>query len=164
LRESKIESADAPEGLGVRGYNLESVGVSRLRGFRDASLTVPERVAFLVGPNNSGKTSILQILDWTLNHAKRATLFSEEDLTSEETALLVPASPSAGRGRRVTLKVKVDHKGSQGRYGCDRNGLATVRIGVTSAGVARVNLGDPHRGESEPDGLDCFLVERLVVI
>jgi len=145
----------------VPGYELAYIRISRLRGFKDTVLRVPDRIAFVIGPNNAGKTSALRLLDWALNEVGYATLMGDLDLSAQELALMIPASKSGGRGRRLTLGVRVAHRGSQRRYGCDNEGIAALRIGVTAAGRCRINLGHPHHGEAEPDQLAWELLERL---
>jgi hypothetical protein len=146
----------------ISGYTIKHLQISRLRGFRDATLRIPDRVSFLVGPNNSGKTSALRILDWALNRAEEETLMGHQTLTADESALLIPATSTGGRGRRLTLGIEVDHRGSQRRYDClTAGGIASLRIGTTAAGRVRVNLGPPVRGETEADPLALELLQRL---
>jgi AAA ATPase domain len=139
--------------------DLPRSGLSR---FDHSTLRIPDRVSFLVGPNNSGKTSALRILDWALNRAEEETLMGHQALTANESALLIPATSTGGRGRRLTLGIRVDHRGSQRRYDClTTGGIASLRIGTTAAGRVRVNLGPPARGEIEADPLALELLQRL---
>ena len=62
--------ADDP-GLQVE---LLAIEVSNLRGFSEARLALREGLVLLVGPNNTGKTSILRLLDWVLNRADESVL------------------------------------------------------------------------------------------
>ena len=45
------------------------------------------RARFLVGPNNAGKTSLLRILDWSINHADVALLTDGRGLSDQEALL-----------------------------------------------------------------------------
>lgn len=139
-------------------YRLVSVRVSRLRGFTDSTLDISRSITYLVGPNNSGKTSILRLLNWVLA-APDEKIRGEIPLSKEDLELLEPANSKAKRGRRITLEVEVRHKGSQRKYGCDKNGVVPLRIGITSD-RARINLGEPRHHE-ESDSQAFELLERL---
>ncbi len=78
--------ADDP-GLQVE---LLAIEVSNLRGFSEARLALREGVVLLVGPNNTGKTSILRLLDWVLNRADESVLLGHRQISSEEYDLLGP--------------------------------------------------------------------------
>jgi len=51
----------------ARQLELRFIQVANLRGFRDATLPLSDGLTLLVGANNSGKTSVLRILNWILN-------------------------------------------------------------------------------------------------
>ena len=57
----------------IRRPFLVGFEVENLRGFRRAALDLSNDLTVLVGPNNSGKTSIFRLLDWLLNGASEDT-------------------------------------------------------------------------------------------
>src|SRR5690348_3999735 len=90
-----------------RQVELTAIEVANLRGFKTATLPIRPGLTLLVGPNNSGKTSILRLLDWALNHAAEATMLGEVPLTEEELRLLLPARETRNAARRLVLYVRV---------------------------------------------------------
>lgn len=72
---------------------LLAVRVEDVGGFQTAELDVSgDRL--LVGENNSGKTSLLRVLDWVFNTADAALLDGYRQLSDTERKLLVPARPT----------------------------------------------------------------------
>lgn len=53
---------------------LRAIEIQNLRGFVRATVSLERDVTLLVGGNNSGKTSMLLLLDWVLNRASERTL------------------------------------------------------------------------------------------
>jgi len=86
---------------------LMAVGITNLRGFSQTRLSLREGLVLLVGPNNSGKTSLLRILDWVINRADEAVLRGNRLLSDDEISLLVPARRTGGSARRITLDVHI---------------------------------------------------------
>lgn len=125
---------------------LVAVKISNLRGFNQTRLSLREGLVLLVGPNNSGKTSILRILDWVLNGAEETVFDGKQVISPDEYELLVPARRTAGRARRITLDVHIPD-GRRARSFRARNNIAQLRIGVNADGQVRLNVGEPHRNE-----------------
>lgn len=85
---------------------LYGVQIENLRGFRSALLAVEQSVVLLVGPNNSGKTSLLRLLDWALNAADKTVLTGGRPLNGGECDLFIPARDTRGGARRLTCLSK----------------------------------------------------------
>lgn len=133
-----------------RQVELEAVHVANLRGFRETALPLRKGLTLLVGPNNSGKTSILRLLDWILNHADEATLLGETPLGAEELRLLMPARETRNAARRLTLAVRILDGRRRGRFQSVGE-IAHLRIGLRLPGVLRLNIGAPRRNEASDD-------------
>lgn len=99
--------------------NLAEVEVTNLRGFYGARLRLDRKRTVLVGPNNSGKTSILLLLDWILNQAPDEVLKGERSLTEKERNLLLPARSARHRARRLKLRIRVSNGKKHKKYKCD---------------------------------------------
>ena len=126
--------------------HVEWFGVENLRGFRKVWLDTSHRSRFLVGPNNAGKTSLLRILDWTMNGADIALLKGERPLSESEARLLLPATETAGRARRITILIRVSDLRVAKRFKA-KSGVARLRLKVTQRRVT-AHLGEPRRGEA----------------
>ena len=145
-------------------YRLRDVAVVNLRGFVDTSLEIGDGLTFLVGPNNSGKTSILRLIDWFLNEADLAVLKGERPLDAKLRQVLLPARATRNQARRLTLGIEIGHAATRRRYGCDDEGIVDLRATMWANGEVRVNVGPPTRGEAQDDDnrkLALSLVERL---
>ena len=128
--------------------DLRSLTIEHLRGFDRAVLTLGRRNLVLVGPNNSGKTSLLRLLNWVLSGADRDLLSGRRDLTDSERSLLIPARDTRGGARRLTLAVKLADGRRHRRYLATTDGVATLRLHLASGGRRVVALlGPPKRGE-----------------
>lgn len=139
-----------------KGLVLREVAVQNLRGFIDASLSFRSPVVFLVGPNNSGKTSFFRLLDvlfnWELDREFEAV---SDDLMQE----LMPARQTRNSARRLTLKIEVADARRHSRLQC-RDGVATLRLSLKKARrVLQLNLGDPRRGETHSTTAEALLGE-----
>lgn len=127
---------------------LVSLTIEHLRGFDRAVLPLTRENLLLVGPNNSGKTSLLRLLNWVLAEADEDLLLGRRLLSEDERALLLPARDTRGGARRLTLAVSVAD-GRRHRAFEATNGLAFLRLQIADGGkrvVAR--LGKPKRGEA----------------
>lgn len=145
------------------GHDLELVGIEieNLRSFERTSLWLDHPICLLVGPNNSGKTSILRILDWVFNGDIRE--FDRPPIDPEVLELLQPARVTRSRARRLTLFVRVVDGRRHNRFKCER-GIARLRVGlrVSPEPSIRVNLGLPTRSEGGARDDDAYtLLEEL---
>jgi energy-coupling factor transporter ATP-binding protein EcfA2 len=143
-----------------RQVELTGVQIANLRGFRDAVLPVSDGLTLLVGPNNSGKTSVLRLLDWALNHVTEETVLGEALLTPDELRLLMPARETRNAARRLVLHVRVLDGRRRSRFQCEGD-TAQLRVGLTMPGVLRLNLGPPRRNEASDRGAALDLFQEL---
>jgi energy-coupling factor transporter ATP-binding protein EcfA2 len=130
-----------------RQLELRSVQIANLRGFRDATLPLSDGLTLLVGANNSGKTSILRILNWILNEADESTLMGDAQLTERELRLLLPARETRNAARRLVLGIRVLDGRRRSRFQCVGD-TAHLRVSLTLPGNVRLNIGPPRRGET----------------
>lgn len=145
--------------------NLELTGVlaEHLRGYTKTYLPLDRDATVIVGRNNSGKTSLLRLLDWLLNEVDAAVLAEAWTLPASVAEFLLPARDSQNSARRLTLRVHVRDRRSHRRFEC-RQGIALLRLNIrlTPGPVAYLALGQPRRGEvarSSPLALE--LLERV---
>ncbi len=130
-----------------RQLELRFIQIANLRGFKDATLPLEDGLTLLVGANNSGKTSILRILNWVLNEAKEATLMGDEQLTPSELLLLLPARETRNAARRLVLGIRILDGRRRSRFRCSGD-TAHLRVGLQLPGNVRLNVGPPRRGET----------------
>ncbi|WP_169741788.1 ATP-dependent nuclease [Nocardioides aequoreus] len=139
---------------------MERVEIENLRGFKRVAIDMTHRSRFLVGPNNAGKTSLLRILDWSLNRADAALLTGARGLSDQEARLLLPAADAAGRARRISIRIRVsDLRVARGFRA--KEGVAQLRLKVSSRSVS-AHLGPPRRGE--PSASDPKAIELLELL
>jgi hypothetical protein len=143
-----------------RQVELVAVEVSNLRGFNEALLPIRDGLTLLVGPNNSGKTSIFRLLDWILNHASEATVLGNTPLTARELQLLMPARETRNAARRLRLHVRVIDGRRRRRFQCEGE-IAHLRVGLRMPGVLRLNLGPPRRNETSDSDAALQLLGEL---
>ncbi len=124
--------------------SIEHVRIQNLRGFRDTRLDVSRDVHFLVGPNNSGKTSLLRLLDVLLTWDLASEFRVASDCLLEA---LLPARDTRNAARRITLWIRVADKRRHRSLSCKR-GLAELRFTLRlSDRDLRANLGRARKGE-----------------
>lgn len=88
-----------PLALGVyRAVKISKIKVENYRLLKDFSIDLEEQLSLVIGKNNTGKTSILSILDRFLNHSDKNT-FSYDDFNIE-----------FKRNLRSLIEDKTDHK------------------------------------------------------
>lgn len=125
--------------------NLKSVTIEHLRGYEKATLDLTRQNILLVGPNNSGKTSLLRLLHWALKQADDTLLVDGRRLSPEEEKFLMPARNSRGGARRITLGVRIQD-GRRARKFRAQDGVAQLRLQFR-AGRVFAAVGPPSRGE-----------------
>lgn len=142
---------------------VEEAQVENLRGYSNCTMHLARQKTVLVGPNNSGKTSLLKMVDWLLNHAPIDVLDGSQPPDSDLIEFLLPARKTRNRARRFTLWVRVPDGRSHRRYQCV-DGLAQLRVNLrqTPDWKLYLALGAPTRGESAESSWKALeLLERL---
>ncbi|MFL5898404.1 MAG: ATP-dependent nuclease [Solirubrobacterales bacterium] len=137
------------------------VEVENLRSFERTALDLKRPVTLLVGPNNSGKTSILRMLDWSFNGDPRE--FEGHPMAPGIVEMLQPARTTRAKARRLSLMVSIKDGRRHQRFKCE-GGVARLRIGlrVSPEPTIRVNLGSPTRSEGGTRDEDAYaLLEEL---
>lgn len=139
---------------------LTSIRLENVGGFTTAELPLRNKNV-LVGENNSGKTSLLRVLEWCLQVADERLLRSQRGLADWEAELLTPARPTRNAARRLFLRVRIED-GRVARRFCDSgSGIANLRIQFRK-GAAYAKLATPTRGEAaESEGRALDLLARL---
>lgn len=127
------------------GYELESITFLSIRGFESTTLDLSRQNTVLVGPNNSGKSSLLRILDWVMNDADESLFRAGRTLSPAERQLLIPARPSAGV-HRITLRVLVPDQRHARRFGATDH-YVDLRIRFFASRVT-IRTGPPERAET----------------
>ena len=132
---------------------LRSIAIENLRNYNSTSLELRPHTT-IVGNNNEGKSSALRIVDWIINQADTTVLTGGQELSAEETALLLPANDAHHKARRVTMHVCFDDGRKARRYQGegDSGKEATLRVSVMkSTKRCRLNVGRPRRSEDTDD-------------
>ena len=145
------------------GVDLSWVEIENLRGFRKSRLDIQRDLTVLVGPNNSGKTSLLKLLDWIFNRAHEEALMGNRPLNQDELRLLWPARNTRNAARRLTLGVRVLDGRRWKRFECI-DGVARLRVGLTlpqGEPRVRINVGPPHQNETTDEDRALPLLREL---
>lgn len=143
---------------------FESVEIENLRGFYSAALSLRRSRTLVVGPNNSGKTSLLRLLDWGINQSDDDIANQSRVLSAAEGEFLLPARDARHRARRLTLTVRLSDRRTWKKFKCDRSGRAQIRFNIrlTPKQVVYLRLGRPERGEkAETDTVALELIRRV---
>ncbi len=141
---------------------IKEIRLENIRGFSDARLDLSRDNAVFVGENNTGKTSILIILEWLFNKLDRKYLESDTVMPGGWHSVLLPARETRNRARRITLAVDV-HDGRKLRKYADDDGQVTMRINLRlSPPKVVVRLGPARKGEPfASDGKAMDLLDEL---
>ncbi|MDT0631443.1 ATP-dependent nuclease [Rubrivirga litoralis] len=86
-------------------HPLIGVEIENLHGFQRATLGLDRERMVIVGPNNSGKTAALTLIDWLLNRATDGEIRGQT-LRPESEAVLLPARDTRNSARRLNLHVR----------------------------------------------------------
>lgn len=132
---------------------LTRIEIENLHGFQHASLRLDRERTVIVGPNNSGKTAALTLVDWLLNQATDDELQGKR-LRPESEEVLLPARETRNSARRLSLYVRTD------------GGTSTTQLRyrvLTSGGThGFLRLGPAVRGEKqEADAKALKLLDRV---
>lgn len=144
--------------------SLKGVSIENLRGYYSATLQFDRPRTLLVGPNNSGKTSILRLLNWVTNEIGDDLISQRRQLSVDEEQLLLPARDARHRARRFILHVNVSDARSWPKFRSDGYGNTSLRVNIrlTPLPTVYLALGNPRRGESvESDPNAIELLSRL---
>ncbi len=127
---------------------IEEARVENLRGYTSCGFSLARAKTILVGQNNSGKTSILKLVNWLLNEAPLDLLNGQDSPSPDLFEFLLPARRTRNRARRLTLLIQVPDGRSHRRFRCNK-GVAELRLNVrqTPSRSVYVALGAPSRGE-----------------
>jgi predicted ATP-dependent endonuclease of OLD family len=145
-------------------FELIGVKIENLRGYNEADLTLRKTTSVIVGPNNSGKTSILSLLDWVFNKISINELNPKKQLTESEEKLVLPARDAGRSARRLILETKFDDRRVGRKFDCDKNGIAKLRFNIrlNPQTFVYLALGDPTISESSESDSDAIeLLERI---
>lgn len=138
---------------------LISVRLENIGGFRTTEFPLRDDM-LLIGENNSGKTSLLRIIDWLLNKLDGDLLRDRRGLDALESQLLLPARETRNRARRLFLRIEIAD-GRSARKFAAKGGIAEVRVQFR-AGANFARLGAPTSGEKpESEENAIQLIERL---
>jgi hypothetical protein len=94
---------------------LLSVEIENLNAFGHTSLALDRDRTVIVGPNNSGKTALLTLVDWLLNRATDDELRGG-GLRPESQEVLLPARETRNQARRLSIYVRVGGDVERIRY------------------------------------------------
>ncbi|WP_211235404.1 ATP-dependent nuclease [Leifsonia aquatica] len=134
---------------------MENVG-----GFKTAEFPLDGDV-LLIGENNSGKTSVLRILDWLFNSLDSDLLRGRRELNEVEEALLLPARATQNKARRIFLRVRLSDGRSATKFAAKADNVAEVRVQFR-ASKYYARLGSPTRNEeAETEPNAAVLLDRL---
>lgn len=128
---------------------IRDISIENVRGFTNTEFNLDNENIIFVGPNNTGKTSILILLNWFFNELTEEYLYGEDHMPEHWQATLIPARETRNRARRITLSVEIDDGRKRRKYpylpndDCVRLRL-NIRLSPLKV-VARLNL--PTRGE-----------------
>lgn len=123
---------------------LVTIRMENVGGFQTAELeTVGNKL--LIGENNSGKTSLLRILDWVLNQADAGLLYGRRPLSKSEQKLLVPARATRNKARRLFLQIEIPDGRTARKYSAE-NRIAELRIQFRAENTY-AKIAVPRRGE-----------------
>lgn len=139
--------------------SLVGLGVENVRGFTNAYLPLASDLIVLVGPNNSGKSSLLRMLQWIFTVDDLA-LRGERPLSEDEQGLLFPARSTGNRARRLVLYVWISDRRYR-RFRSDQDGIATLRFRLRRNRIF-LNIGEAQRGER--DRHDASALELLGLV
>lgn len=139
---------------------IESLRLENIGGFTTTEFGM-KNDSLLIGENNSGKTSLLRIVNWLLNILDGQLLNGGRELTRDEQQLLLPARATRNRARRVFLRVHIGDGRSARRFAADPRGIAEVRVQFRRGNIY-ARLGAPERGETpETEANAIALLDRL---
>lgn len=143
---------------------LKEIQIENIRGFSYTTFNLESKDVVFVGPNNSGKTSILLLLNWFFNELTTEYLHSGLDMPTEWKSILLPARETRNRARRITLKVDISDGRKRRKYPYSNgDDFVVLRLStrMTSPKVV-ARIGYPLQSEPfESDHTAIDLIEEL---
>ena len=128
---------------------IKEIQIENIRGFSDTTFNLEGKDIVFVGPNNSGKTSILLLLNWFFNELSAEYLNSGQYMPDEWQSILLPARETRNKARRITLKVVISDGRKKRKYPYTNNDdfvLLRLSTRMTSPKVV-ARLGYPYQSE-----------------
>lgn len=139
---------------------LMSIRLENIGGFRTTEFHLGHDT-LLIGENNSGKTSLLRVINWVLEDLDEQLLRGRRELSRDEQQLLLPARATRNRARRIFLRVHISDGRSARKFAADDRQIAEVRVQFRP-GNNYARLGAPTRGETpETEANAISLIHRL---
>lgn len=130
---------------------IDSILFENIRGFDKCSIDLSKEKLVLIGRNNSGKSSLLLLLDMLINKIDVEALKRKENASKLIWETLQPARKTGSKPRRISLNLKLTRESEIKYYGANRKGLVRLRVGMLPANGLKlfVKLGKPKRGENK---------------
>lgn len=126
---------------------LKKIQLLNIRGFSNTMISIDRGITAIIGNNNEGKSSLLEILSFVFNIDDKL-IESERQLSDEEKALLIPANSKQYKASRITLYLDFNDGRTKRKYvmGGEKDVLLRINI-LKSSGKIRINYGKPRRNE-----------------
>lgn len=118
----------SPAGREFRGtrMRIKKIRLENIGGFRKTELDFTDS-RVVIGSNNSGKTTLLRVIDWVFNDAVGFQAGANRALDDFEASLLVPARGTRNQARRILIDIE-DIDGRSHKKFEAKSGIATLRI------------------------------------
>jgi recombinational DNA repair ATPase RecF len=110
-------------------FQIVGINIENLRGFFTTYFETNRKLTFIVGPNNSGKTSLIRLIDYFLNDCSFDVLEGNRVPSDQELSFLLPARDARHKARRFSLHISVSDRRSHHRYNCF-DGIAILRFNI----------------------------------
>lgn len=141
-------------------YTLEAIYIEDICGFKSATVPIKGSMVF-VGENSSGKTSILQLINWVFNGLDRDLLEGRRNLTEKESALLIPARVTRNRAKRLFLQIRLNDGRKARVFNLKRGDLLSIRVQFRTNKVF-AKVSSPTRGEdNDSEAIAVDAIEAL---
>lgn len=133
----------------IMSISMQSIRMQNIRGFSDAMLKFDREKIVFVGENNAGKSSLLLVMDWFINHLQMSEL--EETAPSPETIdILLPARETGKQARRIEFRIKITDGRTRNRFkiGLVEDDAILLRVNYRKGRSSLfVKLGQPKKSE-----------------
>jgi len=96
--------------------NIREIHIENVRGFRNTKFDLERKNVIFVGPNNTGKTSILILLDWLFNEISDGYLTEGSPMPQTWYSILLPARETRNQARRITLRIEIEDGRKRRKY------------------------------------------------